>query len=166
MLKKFLLLIITQKKTFQKQKFLIPNCCMSLQVQEHNFLWIEFHSTFIVILNVKFSMFSQNTNIWFSRIILRISLLIQRDNSIISLLKKLQISWKESKSLKWMKDKNIMVMLKEKVQKLKFLLSMVLELSLLMESPFLIISQILITELKLWNLWFSQKLLVNTILIL
>lgn len=127
MLRKYSLLKFILKRMFQIRKYLKGNCCMFLQVQELSFLWIEYHSIFIVTLNVKFSMFLQNTNTWFLRIILRIFLSIQKDNSITSHLKRLEIFSRESKNQKWTRVRNIMVMPKEKVHKLKYLLSMVLE---------------------------------------
>lgn len=94
-LKKFTLQIFTQDKICQNKKFLKKNYCMYLQVQELNFLWIEFHSISIVTLNAKCSMYSQNTNTWFSRIILKIWPLIQKGNLIIFHLKRLPIFLKE-----------------------------------------------------------------------
>lgn len=164
MLRGYLLKITTLNSVLRNRLFLKTNCFMSRRVLVYNSHWIGSRLIFIDILNVKSLECSPNTNIWFWRTIWKTWLSTQRENSTISLSKRPQTFLNESKNLNWIRMKSIMEMPRGRNPKQKSSLSMGLVLLRSMVNRLLITSVILITELKHWNLWSSQKLQVSMIL--
>lgn len=149
---------IIRRKVLRRKYFLRVSCCMCRPVLGFSCRWIGCRLISLGIPNVRSLGYLPNINIWFLRIILRIWPSIPLAISIISQFKRHPISYRELRSLNLMRMRSIMVLLRERNQRLRSLLNMVLVLLLLMVSRLMITLGILIIGLRPWNPWYSRKL--------